>query len=238
MQMERESPTQIQSSAQSLSDEERTRLHQLEHTVEETLKSFLECGRALLEVRDRTLYRECYKSFDDYLIKRWAITYSQGASLMRSTLVAEHLLSGPAGPQGDAPLPLDLAESTLRPLQKLAPELQCAVWRLASRVTEKPSAHIVSRIVRTVTAAIHYDQDQGQSNGGAPPSSEAKRAQKAVFLASVHRLAAGDGFNAEVVGLRISNAEQAKRCSTSCRVLIGRCMAVLAELERRFPGIN
>src|SRR4029077_9358508 len=104
-------------------------------------------GRALLQIRDQELYRPLYASFEDYLIKRWAITYSQGASLMRSTLVAEHLLAGPAGPQGDSPLPLDLAEDTLRPLQKLAPTLQCAVWRLASRITEKPTGHIFARIV-------------------------------------------------------------------------------------------
>src|SRR5690348_15981222 len=100
-QVERESPTQTQSSFQS--QEERTRLHALERVVERSLESFLECGRALLEVRDRRLYREHYKSFEHYLTRRWGITYSQGASLMRSTLVAENLLRGPAAPGGDAP---------------------------------------------------------------------------------------------------------------------------------------
>jgi hypothetical protein len=167
---------QIEFPSQHLSSEERGRLHELERTVERTLESFLECGRALLEVRDRALYREHYKSFEHYLTRRFGITYSQGASLMRSTLVAEHLLAGPAGPQGDAPLPLDLAEDTLRPLQKLAPTLQCAIWRLASRITEKPTHHIVSRIVRTVTAAI-----QQGSNGSDASQSEANARAKSHF---------------------------------------------------------
>jgi hypothetical protein len=214
-----------------LSSEQKTRLHDLERVVERNLSQFLEAGHALLRIRDEGLYR-AYGTFEHYLTKRWGITYSQGASLMRSTLVAEHLLAGPAGPLGDAPLPLDLAQDALRPLQKLSPELQCACWRLASRITEKPSGHIVSRIVRTVTAAI----GQGRSNGSAP-ASEAKRAQKAIFLASVHRLATGESFSAQIVLLHVTDSERAKRCSTSCRILINRCEAILRELQHRFPEV-
>jgi hypothetical protein len=224
-----------------LSEEKKARLHELERVIERSIQSFLECGRALLQVRDEELYRPLYASFEDYLLKRWAITYTHGASLMRSTLLAERLLAGPAEPGGDAPLPADLAESTLRPLQKLPEPLQIACWRLVNRITEKPTGHIVSGIVRVVTAAIQQGQSDG-SNGHGPNGSdisrsEAKRAQKAIFLAAVHRLAAGQSFSAQIIALRVSDVVQAKRFSTSCKILINRCEAVLRELQHRFPQV-
>jgi len=213
--------------------QQKSRLHALEQTIQASLDSFMQCGRALLEIRDQELYRPLYASFEDYLLKRWSITYTTAASLMRSTLLAERLLAGPAGPDGDAPLPVDLAESTLRPLQKLPEPLQIACWRLVARITEKPSAHIVSRVVGTVLGAI-----QGaQSNGSNGSQNEAKRAQKAIFLASIHRLAAGQSFSAQIIVLPVKDAVQAKRCMRSCKELIVRCEAVLRRLQYRFPEI-
>lgn len=225
-----ESAAQTQASVQSLSLQERSRLHELERRVERTLESFLECGRALLEVRDRRLYRECYNNFDDYLRKRWGITYAQGHNLIRSTRIAEHLLAGPASSQGDAPLPPDLAEDTLRPLQRLSPELQCACWRLASRLSQKPTRLLLSRIVATVTRTI-------QSANGAPSRSQAKHATKAIFWGSVIRLAKGENFSAQLLAARITDHEKARHCSSCCRILISRCEAILRELERRFPDL-
>lgn len=215
-----------------LCSEQKARLHDLERVVERNLCSFLEAGRALLRIRDEGLYR-AYGTFEEYLRLRWGLTYSQGASLLRSTRVAEQLLAGPAGADGDAPLPVELSEATLRPLQRVGPRLACAVWRLASRITEKPTPEIVSRIVRTVSAAI----EAGQSNGSAASRREAKRAQKAIFLASVNRLAAGGSFSGELIAGRIRDLQQAQRCCTACRILISRLEWILRELEGRFPGL-
>jgi hypothetical protein len=205
----------------------------LERVIARSMESFLACGRALLEVRDEQLFRPLYATFGDYLVKRWGITFTQGASLMRSTLVAEILLAGPAGPLGDSPLPENIAESSLRPLQKLSPELQCACWRLASRITEKPTGHVVSRIVRTVVAAI----EAGQPNGSEPFQNEAKRAQKAIFLASIHRLAAGESFSAQIITLGVGDAVQARRCMNNCTKVIARCEAIVRQLYYRFPEL-
>ena len=222
-----------------ISIEQKSRLHALEQTIQASLDSFMQCGRALLEIRDQELYRPLYASFEDYLLKRWSITYTTAASLMRSTLLAERLLAGPAGPDGDAPLPVDLAESTLRPLQKLPEPLQIACWRLVARITERPSHNLVSRVVRTITSAIQEGQSNGLngSNGSDASHNEAKREQKAIFLASIHRLAAGDTFSAQIIALRISDAAQARRCAISCKTLIGRCQAVLRQLYERFPEL-
>jgi hypothetical protein len=92
-----------------LNCEERIRLAQLETLIQGSLEKFLLAGRALLEIKTRRLYRQEYSTFQDYCMKRWAISERRGLDLVRSTAVAENLLAGPACPSGDAPLPPDLS---------------------------------------------------------------------------------------------------------------------------------
>jgi hypothetical protein len=57
---------QISKQSKPLDVEERIRLNQLEVTIGKTLHSFLTCARALVEIRERQLWREKYRSFGDY----------------------------------------------------------------------------------------------------------------------------------------------------------------------------
>jgi hypothetical protein len=221
----------LQLESESLFSEQKSRLHELERTVERNLASFLEAGRALLEIRDERLYR-AYGTWEQYCRRRFGLTESRGLALVRSTEVAQHLLEGPANPDnGDAPLPPDLSEDCLRPLHGLEPSLQSACWRLATHVG-KPTGHLVGQIVRVVQGAI----SQG-SNGNGSKQPEPKRHQKQTYLPSIYRLAAGDIFNPQIVVLGINDPAKAYRCATACRTLIARCEAILRELERSFPGL-
>jgi hypothetical protein len=47
------------------------RLLELETVVERGLETFYEVGRALCEIRDRRLYRETHRKFEDYVRERW-----------------------------------------------------------------------------------------------------------------------------------------------------------------------
>ena len=47
------------------------RLHKLEKTIEEGLRTFTAVGRALLEIRDDQLYRPDYGTFEDYCREKW-----------------------------------------------------------------------------------------------------------------------------------------------------------------------
>jgi hypothetical protein len=196
--------------------------------VERNLVSFLETGRALLEIRDSRLWRSHYSSFETYLIRRWGISTSRGKELMRSTLVAENLLTGPAAPEGDAPLPADLSEQSLRPLSKLSPELQCATWTLASRITEKPSHTVISRIVRIVQTAI--------AEGYGQPAAKPKREEPAntVFLRIVYKVAAMEAVSPQIIVTSISDADQARRCIAACKEVSRRCHFIADQLSERF----
>jgi len=145
-------PPQVESES-PLSSEQKTRLYDLERIVERNLSSFLEAGRALVAIKNEGMYR-AHGTWEQYCRRRFGITQSRGLELVRSAETVENLLRGPANAEtGDAPLPADLTQHVLRPLNGLEPELACACWRLASRLG-KPTGHVVGQIVRVVKGAI------------------------------------------------------------------------------------
>jgi len=215
----------------ALTSVEKSRLTELESIVERTLDGFLECGRALSEIRSRRLYRRDFPDFESYCKTRWGIGHSRANELIRSTQIADHLLSTCAGPQGDAPLPPDLSPDALRPLQKLDAPLQSAVWRLASRVSEHPTHHVVSKIVRVVQAAINQDASgNGAAAKTAPPASEKK-----VFVLSLHRLA--ESRVPACVIIQGIDENKARTHLRACQGLICRLHDIVHEIRQQFPSL-
>jgi hypothetical protein len=167
------------------------------------------------------------------LPRRWNFSSHHGARILRSIVVAENLLAGPANPEnGDAPLPPDLGESTLRPLSKLAnADLQRAAWRLVSRIAERPSRVVVTRIVRVIEAAIN----EGSGNGTQPKAKTRCRSLVNISQACLGRL----------VDHRISpyrlierlNPAAAQAHFETCQGLITRCHEVLEALRTQFPSL-
>jgi len=214
-----------------LSTAERARFAELEAAVENHLPTFLTVGRALVQIRNERLYRESYPTWELYCQKRWGFSYSHANDIARCAQVAEGLLASCAGPQGDAPLPDNLSPDALRPLQKLQPELQSACWRLASRIG-KPTQHIVGRIVRVVTDAIH----EGTNNGSAPKAKPPPASQKKIFLLSVHRLADSPWFSPQLIIQGLDEAKARKHIA-ACQQMISRLHELVGELRREFPEL-
>ena len=213
-----------------LTAQEKVRFTELEAIVETHLETFLNVGRALAEIRNKRLYRQQHATFEDYCRHRWGFSGSRGLDLVRSTSVAEHLLAGPAAPEtGDAPLPPDLSPATLRPLQKLDPPLQSAVWRLASRVG-KPTHHVVAKIARIVENAIN-EGTNGTGTKSTPPPSEKK-----VFLLSVHRLADSPWFSPQLI-IRGVDRVTARKHLAAAQALLSRLHELIGELRREFPEL-
>ena len=85
---------QVQSES-PLNPEQKTRLYELERTVERNLSSFLEAGRALLAIRDERLYRT-YGTWEQYCRRRFGIKQNRGLELVRSAETVENLQIGRA----------------------------------------------------------------------------------------------------------------------------------------------
>ncbi len=66
---------------QALTSSEATRLAELEEQISSGLATFVAVGQALLEVRDRRLYRQTHATFEAYCRERWGIGRSHSVGV-------------------------------------------------------------------------------------------------------------------------------------------------------------
>jgi hypothetical protein len=218
-----------------LNSEERCRLDQLESLIESTLQKFLICGRALAEIRARQLYRETHPTFETYTVARWGMSAHHAATLIRSVTVAENLLNGPAGPNGTAPLPPDISESTLRPLSRFSnSQLQQNAWTLINSLGTKPTASTVAKVTRSIRQAIETAYD---CNDRQPVDRREPPAHELIFLRPIHRLA-NNQFDPQVICLSIDTPQRARKFALACREVSRRCEMVVEQLRKQFPGLS
>jgi hypothetical protein len=81
-----------------LAPAERRRLTKLEGVVEHGVRTFVDVGLALQEIRDSRLYRETHSTFELYLDERWKISRSRGYRIIDAARVADAV-----SPTGDIP---------------------------------------------------------------------------------------------------------------------------------------
>src|SRR6201984_160536 len=156
-----------------LSLDQEIRLQELEESIEEGLKTFIEVGNALLEIRDSKLYRQMHSTFEEYCRERWSMTDRRARQLINSVQVIGNLKTGTI-------VPLPSSESVARPLTGLKPEEQRLAWEEAvktapnGKVTVKHVAKIIENRdmepgepvqteVGTVTYNPHDDPDKHES---------------------------------------------------------------------------
>jgi len=153
-------PTQITHSAivssQKLTEEEASERHLLELKIE---RAFYEAGRALRELRDRRLYRNTHKTFEDYCRDRFSFTRRHVNYLIAGSQVVDNLRLGTNGSQI-----LPTSERQVRDLTYLEPSQQRFVWEEAVEKAggKVPSGRLVKSIVQrlqkkdTTPPAISY----------------------------------------------------------------------------------
>ena len=128
-----------------LTEIERHLLDQAEAKIEHGLQTYIEVGGALLEVKERKLYREHHRSMKDYMLDRWQITRTYGHRLMTGYRIARNLVLGEEGESEMLPMGnvwgdvggrvIPPTERVARPLNVLTPAEQREVWR---QLTETP----------------------------------------------------------------------------------------------------
>ena len=124
--------------------EERDRLN-LERKVE---RAFFEAGKALLELRDRRLYRSTHKTFEDYCRERFGFSRRQPYHLMEAAVIFDNLVE--KCERNVHILPTN--EWQVRPLTKLDPDNQPEAWQQAveSANGKVPSHRIVKDVVQQI----------------------------------------------------------------------------------------
>jgi len=90
----------------------RTRLTELEAVIKQGMQTFMEVGSALMEIRDKHLYREeGFTTFEDYCHKRWNWSRRHANRQIKAAKIAA--VAGPRGPKN---------EKQVRELAGLKPE--------------------------------------------------------------------------------------------------------------------
>jgi hypothetical protein len=125
-------------------EEEGDRLH-LERKVE---RAFYEAGMALMQLRDRRLYRTTHPTFEDYCRDRFNYTRRRPYQLIEAALVYDNLIDKCAKFLHILPT----KESQAQPLSQLDPQEQPLAWETA--VEEAGGKVPTGRIVKDVVQRI------------------------------------------------------------------------------------
>jgi hypothetical protein len=123
---------------------ERDRLAELEQIVERGLLTFREVGAALLEIRERRLYRGTHATFEGYCRERWLISKRHANRLVQASAIAE--LVGPVGP-----LVVERQARELAPLRDEPELLREAVAEARRRAGGRP---LTVQLLRETVGAI------------------------------------------------------------------------------------
>jgi hypothetical protein len=122
-------------------------LEQLETVIKQNIGAFYEVGRALMEIRDKGLYRDVlgYETFEAYCKARWDMSKMHAYRLMDSCKVIETVKSNQ--------LVTPANESQTRPLARLEPDQQREAWQkaVATAPEGKVTAAHVSKVVKEIT---------------------------------------------------------------------------------------
>ncbi len=125
-----------------LTVDERSELETLEKIIERGKQTFVEVGNALMEIREKRLYRETHSTFESYTQERWDFSSSRARQLIGAAQIVASL---PESVTGVTP---PITEFHTRPLAALAPDLRERVWREA--VLSAPDGNVTRDHVQAV----------------------------------------------------------------------------------------
>ena len=128
--------------------DERSRLFQLEETIRQGLNTFVDVGNALLEIRDKRLYRQEYNTFEEYCREQWGFSKNYANKLIASTEAVLNL--------GTIVPILPKTESQARPLTSLEPEEQVEAWKRV--ITSTPEGKITAAIVLKAAKEVEREK--------------------------------------------------------------------------------
>ncbi len=130
--------------------DERSRLFQLEETIRQGLNTFVDVGNALLEIRDKRLYRQEYSTFEEYCNKQWNMKQSRAYQFMDSAKVVGILQSSTIVEL------LPTNEAQARPLASLEPAEQIEAWKRA--ITSTPEGKITAAVVLKAAKEVEREK--------------------------------------------------------------------------------
>ena len=140
---------------EELSKKEESDRNLLERKVE---RAFFEAGKALMELRDRKLYRSSHRTFEDYCRDRFGHSRQKSNYLIAAADIYENLTticcqnSGIDDLTTNSSQILPTSEGQVRSMTKLEPQQQSEMWQTAVEVAggKVPSGRVVKNVVEQI----------------------------------------------------------------------------------------
>ena len=136
----------------------------IEATLAHGLKSFIEVGNALQEMRDRKLYRNTHGTFEDYCREQWGMARRTAYQFIEAATVVENV-------RNCAQIEPPINEAQTRPLTGLPPSEQIAVWQEAVETAPNgkvTAAHVAEVVDRRSNPAPHVTHNSGENEWYTP----------------------------------------------------------------------
>jgi hypothetical protein len=134
---------------------ETARLRECESVIEKGVATFMDVGRALAEIRDKKLYRDSHKVFEDYVKERWGHGRAWAYQLIGASAAAQNVTdrihSNPKAPK----LPTPNREQA-RALAKIPSEKQAEAWEEATS-NGKPTGAKVEAARQRISGGVTFD---------------------------------------------------------------------------------
>jgi hypothetical protein len=145
----------------ALSAEEKALLKKHELVISKGLQTFVAVGEALLDIRDKKLYRGQYKKFEGYCKERWGIAKSQAYRIMEAAEMV-----GDLSPNGGQMIE---NERQARALAAVPPHLREQVLQ---RIKDRGES-VTEQVVTQITLAL-LDENRAAKEGGPEEAFTAK----------------------------------------------------------------
>lgn len=156
--------------------EDKADFERLEGVIREGLDTFYEVGKALMEIKERGLYKAVCSTFEAYVQIRWKMSRSRADQHIDAAATVL-LLDRPTATATIVALPEN--EAQVRPLTTLPAEKRAEAWTEAVEESGgKPTAKDVQRAV---------DKRRDLPKVPRPPKHEKPEAAAAAIVASTHR---------------------------------------------------
>jgi hypothetical protein len=130
--------------SEALTAVENKQLSDYEGTIERHIEAFWEVGNALMAIRDGKLYREDYRTFDEYCRERWGMERTYAHRMIEASKVATNLL-----PMDNTPK----TERVVRPLTSLPPDKQREAYQKA--VDTAPNGKVTAKHVQATVEGMN-----------------------------------------------------------------------------------
>ena len=184
----------------ALTSTEAKDLRKLESVIERGQKTFIEVGKALMEINQRKLYRDTHSTFPDYCREKWGFAKSRAYQLIESAKVVGNVHScGQIEPPAN--------EAQARPLAQLPVAQQANAWQdvvdECKERGEPVTAAAVADVVEKYKAQaepyreIEPDDDEPDDDGDEPDAVKSRPEQNNAAFFIRQTLADGLPYSAK-----------------------------------------